>query len=85
MLNVLSSVIVSKIDLFACVFFFFIRDAETNQNSKITCNLGQLLVSGGSLSFCVHLGYLVPTALFHAGLDKQFNGLFIYKSILLGV
>lgn len=32
---------------------FFIRDVEINLNFEITCNLGQLWVSGGSLAVCL--------------------------------
>lgn len=64
MLNALSNVtVLSKIDLFACGIFFLIRNAEISLNFRITCELGQLWVSGGSLagfcSFMVFSSYFV--------------------------
>lgn len=79
MLSVLSNVIVlSKIDLFACAVFF-IRDAEINLNFKLTCNLGQLWVSGGSLAVCVQYWH---SLCFVQELTSNLMGFFVYKRCL---
>lgn len=58
---------------------FFIRDAEINLNFKITCNLGQLWVSGGSLAVCVQYWH---SLCFVQELTSNLMGFFVYKRCL---